>query len=365
MFKLKRATQFTLFATGLMISAMATMYIFMAAEMLNSVRAYIPEATISMFIGVPHIIIFITAAILAFTISSIIIDNVLNPLRQMISKVREVGEMNFSSPLIIDQEDDELREYAFSFNTMAAKLNRYIEMQKRFVSDASHELATPITVINGHASLLLRHAKTQDEKDSLTTIKQEALRMNTLTDSLLYLARSDNSTQTYTIEPTNINRLITECAAESRLLAPTFAIETDYQTNFATQPENDSRTSPDNSPAQTFPCDNDAIRRVLRILLSNAIKYTHNPTPKIKISATQSPQTLTVSITDNGQGIPQIHLPKIFDRFYRADPSRTGKTESSGLGLAIAQEIIHAHNGHIHAESTENQGTKITFFISA
>jgi signal transduction histidine kinase len=348
MFKLKRATQFTLYSTGLMTSAMAVMYVMLVAETITTVVEYVPGLGVGAFISPQHIVVLIISAIAAFFISSVVIENALNPVRQMILKVREVGEMNFGSPLVIDEEDDELREYAFTFNTMSAKLDRYIEMQKRFVSDASHELATPITIINGHADMLLRRAELHDDmtKESLATIKQEITRMDALVDSLLALARSDSGGQTYSFEPANITSIIEESIKESRLLAPSFSFEVNLR------------------EIPPVVCDDLAIRRVMRILLSNAIKYTANDNPQIKITAEAITHgTLIISVADNGIGIPQSHLPRIFERFYRVDPSRNRKTGSSGLGLAIAAEIVHAHKGKIEARSTEGEGTEITFAI--
>lgn len=298
MFKLKRATQFTLFATGLMIASMLVIYLLLIADLLAHLREYVPDATTADFIGVPHLLVLVIAAIIAFTVSSIIIENVLNPLRQMISKVREIGEMNFGSPLIIDADDDELREYAFAFNTMAAKLNRYIEMQNRFVSDASHELATPITVINGHADLLLRRGMDDPEmlQGGLGTIKEEILRMSGLVDSLLLLARSDSGEQSYKFEPADINALLSESIEEARILAPDFEFETEI------------------SDGMIFTCDEYAIRRVMRILLSNAVRYAGADggvrPGRIKIIARESHGMLNISVRDNG--ICYLQLRTIF-----------------------------------------------------
>lgn len=339
---MKRATQFTLFATGLMISAMLVLYVMIFADLMAHVREHAPDAPAGAFFGVRHLLVLVIAAVVAFTVSSIIIENVLNPLREMISKVREIGEMNFGSPLIIDADDDELREYAFAFNTMAAKLNRYIEMQKRFVSDASHELATPITVINGHADLLLRHGFENNEA-SLGIIKEEILRMNGLVDSLLLLARSDSGGQNYKFERTDISALISESVEEARLISPEIIFEKKFPEKISAR------------------CDEYSIRRVMRILLSNAVKYGGR---EIKISANENGGVLQISVADNGIGIPAEHLPRIFERFYRVDPARNRKSGSSGLGLAIAREIVTAHHGEIEAAS-DGAGTEIRFSISS
>jgi signal transduction histidine kinase len=338
--KFKRATQFTLLATGLMISSILVLYVMLIADLsgrLHELEIVVNAAT---FLGAQHLLIFAITVIIAFTVSSIIIENVLNPLREMIAKMREVGEMNFGSPLIIDADDDELREFAFTFNVMAAKLNRYIEMQKRFVSDASHELATPITVINGHADLLLRHGFEKNE-GSLATIKQEIMRMNALVDSLLLLARSDSNEQKYNFEMYDISTLLNETVTESKLLHSEILFETNVQSELAVR------------------CDELAIRRVMRILISNAVKYAcAERAAKIKVSAHENGGVLNISVADNGIGISEEHLPRIFERFYRADPSRNRNSGGSGLGLAIAKALANQLGAGLSAGSVQGEYTE-------
>lgn len=329
------------------IVSMVIMFFILADDFGSILQEHgIYESFLSFF-GLRHIFMFIAVAILVFTMSSIIIDNVLNPVRQMILKVNEVSEMKFKSPLVIDESDDELREYAISFNNMAEKLNRYIRMQNRFVSDASHELATPITVINGHADLLLRRGAENPEvlKNGLTIIKAEILRMSGLVDSLLLLAKSDNGQQKYNFETVDITMLVNESVEEIKIIAP------DYDFKVQASDKISAR------------CDEYAIRRVMRILLTNAVKYAEDG-KKIKVSVVSNHGLLKVSVEDNGIGIQEEHLNKIFERFYRVDTSRNKKTGSSGLGLAIAKEIINAHGGEIKVASTFGDGTFIEFTLS-
>jgi len=337
--KINRATQLTLFATGLMLMAIFVLYIMLIAEFgIEILRTY-------------HFVWLIgAAALFAYVISAIIIDQVLNPMRLMLAKVREIGDMNFTKPLVISDDDDELREYAFQFNNMAQKLNQYIERQKRFVSDASHELSTPITIINGHADLLLRHGIDGDSallERGLSTIKQEILRMNALVENLLALARNDSGREVYTFQPTNMTVLLADAAEEMQAISPHLKVTLTTEPNIFTH------------------CDEYAIRRVMRIILTNAIRYTAQDDGMIEIGATAKHGFTEIYVRDNGTGIPAAHLEKIFQRFYRVDASRSKKTGSSGLGLAIAKEIIAAHGGEISAKSPADwgRGTEIRFKI--
>jgi signal transduction histidine kinase len=268
-------------------------------------------------------------------------------MRLTIAKIREIGSIRFAKPLSIPTEDNEIREYVVAFNDMAENLRGHIERQRRFISDASHELVTPITVINGHADMLLRRGKEQPEllETGLEIIKAEALRMDGLVSSLLLLARSDDGKQKYEMEPHNISGLLAESAAEAELIAPDFTFEPEIEADFSIR------------------CDGAAIRRVLRILLSNAVKYS-GESRRVRLSARETHGLAYITVADAGIGISPEHLKRIFDRFYRVDTSRAKKTGGSGLGLAIAKEIVKAHGGEIKAVSAGlGMGTEFTVVL--
>lgn len=344
--KMKSTTQLTIFSTLLLTATIFILYVMLITDINSDMQSKGFHYTYA-YIRSEAVILFLVTSILAFLASSIIIDKVLNPIRLMIFKVNEIGNMDFSKPLVINSEDEELREYVIAFNNMSRKLSSYINRQKRFISDASHELVTPITVINGHADLLMRRGREQpDLMDSeLKIIKAEALRMDELINSLLLLARSDSGRQNYTFEHIMISGLIKESILEAKVIAPDFDFELKMDRDINVK------------------CDEYAIHRVLRIILSNAIKYSGD-SKCIQIKAYESHGLLYVSVKDNGIGIASEHLPRIFDRFYRVDDSRSKKTGSSGLGLAIAKEIINAHGGSIQVFSETDSGTEFSFILS-
>ena len=345
---LSQATKFTLFSTGFILFVLIVMYGAIVLDMIADETN--PAGALSDVVRAWHGLLFIMAGILSYTISGVIIDSLFNPLRQMSAKMAEVSNMNFDSPLVVDASDDELRDVAYAFNTMTAKLNKYINMQKRFVQDASHELATPITVINGHADLAIRRGDENPQlvKESLMTIKAEIARMSGLVYGLLMLAKSDSGSYSYSFGEVDLAMLVYESAEEARLINPDFVFEVDVKGN-----------------ALYTLGDYYAMQRVVRIFVSNAIKYGENSNNKILITAEKNHGMITVSVKDFGIGIPDEHLQRIFERFYRIDASRAKKTGSSGLGLAIAREIITAHGGEIFAESEVGEWTKVSFRISA
>jgi len=331
-----RGTRLTLFSAA----AMTVVIFFMQLIAIDLAAAYAPYWVVLFMLPL--------TILLSYGVSNLVVDKALNPIRFMLERVREIAKMNFKKPLVVYEESEDVREYATAFNQMATGLNNFIERQKRFISDASHELATPLTVINGHADMLLRRlgrssADAAGMEESLKIIKAEALRMNELVENLLMLARHDNDKQVYHFAQTDITALLEEILAEAHLIAP--------EVVFIGQIEG----------KLTAPCDENAIRRVLRILLSNAVKYG----AEITISAVLSHGLIYVTVKDNGPGIAPEHLPHLFERFYRADPSRTQKSGSSGLGLAIAREMITSHGGEIRIESTLGEGASAIFFIKS
>ncbi len=350
--KLKSSAKLALFSTAMMLVAMSIIYASMYYsfnQRLHAIQETLSagtgETTIQNIGGMSFeaiIVPLLMVVLFSFLISSLIIDRVLNPVRVMIEKVKSIGDKNFKSKIFIDSAEDELREYAYAFNTMTSKINEYVEKQKRFISDASHELVTPITVIAGHADMLLRWGKeNRTTLDSgLGTIRTEALAMNQLIENLLFLARTDNGKIQYEMKRVDLPSLLDESAQEQRLLHPDFSI------NFS------------GSKPLFVLADAAALRQVIRIICANSVKYSMD-TKAITIHGMQEEQMAVIRITDQGIGIDSGIINRIFERFFRVDDSRTKETGGTGLGLAIAKEIIEAHYGVITARSVVNEGTTI------
>jgi len=247
--------------------------------------------------------------------------------------------------LQIDELQDELKNVAIAINGMLDRINESYAAQARFVSDASHELRTPIAVIQGYANLLDRWG-TEDEKtltESVTAIKDEAENMKGLVEQLLFLARGDSNRINMVVENINLSELVDEVVNESRLI----------------DAGHDYKVSCENV---TVSADKGLLKQALRILIDNANKYT-NKGGEIIVSASEDAGKARLSVSDNGIGIKPEILPYVFDRFVRADESRTRATGGAGLGLSIAQWIIIRHNGHMEVLSREGIGTRITLVL--
>ncbi len=234
----------------------------------------------------------------------------------------------------------------FFANRSIQPVQEAFEKQKQFVADASHELKTPLAVINTNVDVLLSNK--QDTIDSqskwLNYIKSESERMAKLTNDLLYLTQMDNSN----------NKMIYSNFSMSE------AVENIILTMEAVIFEHNLSLNYELEPSLFIHGNDEQIRQVVMILLDNAIKYT-NKNGTISIALNKQNTDIILSITNTGEGIAPEHLRKIFDRFYRTDKSRSRQLGGYGLGLSIAKAIVDQHCGKIYAESTVNE--KTTFFV--
>ncbi|MHC1693814.1 MAG: ATP-binding protein [Eubacteriales bacterium] len=249
--------------------------------------------------------------------------------------------------LSLDGTQDELKGLATAINSMLDRINASYRSQVRFVSDASHELRTPIAVIQGYANLLDRWGK-KDEKtlqESIDAIKDEAANMKALVEQLLFLARGDNDTMPLKIERFELSELAEEACEESKM------IDAGHEYSCSL------------SPAWIF-ADKGLIKQALRIMLDNAIKYTDTG-GQIALSVKLEGAFVSMSVKDSGIGIPPEAIEHIFDRFFRADQSRARATGGAGLGLSIAKWIAQRHGGHMEVLSRQDIGTKISLVLPA
>lgn len=310
-------------------------YIQVKDRLINEIFSVIVLASTLLFIDIVVIII----VLLAVTRAS---RKTLKPIQTMTNTVENITIKALDTRLNIRGSQDELKDLARTFNTMLDRIQQSYEQQNQFVSDASHELRTPISVIQGYANMLDRWGK--DDKsvleESISAIKTESESMKSLIEKLLFLARGDKNTQKVEKEEFYLNELISEIVKETKLIDNTHEIKSE---------RND---------LTKINADYKLIKEAMRVFIDNSIKYT----PKggtIKVNSVLQDNEALISIEDTGMGISKEDLPHIFDRFYRADKSRTKQTGGTGLGLAIAKWIIFKHNGKITVESRINVGTKI------
>jgi len=292
------------------------------------------------------VITIVFGTLISFFSGSFLSKRLLKPIQEITTAAKEITSKSLDKRIPTNGADDELKDLADTFNSMIERLERDFEKQRRFVSDASHELRTPISVIHGHVNLLNRWGKNDKVQldRSLATLKSETDNMNKLIENLLLLAKGDNNVFTTKKEEILLSPFLKEIVDETLLshnqVLISYICEDSLKING----------------------DYNLLKQVLRILIDNSIKYS-TPSEEITIEAKQNYSETLINVIDKGIGIPSESLPYIFDRFYRVDESRTKSTGGTGLGLSIAKQIIEAHGGKIFVESELGKGTNVTFTI--
>lgn len=279
-------------------------------------------------------------ALLAVLASSRLLGSIIiRPISSMTQTMRIIEDGGgFKTLDLQNQSKDELYEMGETFNRMMGRLERNYEKQEQFVSNASHELKTPLTVIESYASLLKRRGMSRPDlfEESVEAIHSEAIRMREMTEQLLMMARQTES-GSITLEKHDLASMVTDMAR---------SYGTAYQREIEVE-------TPSSEPCFASTDINKA-KQLLVILLDNARKYSED---SILIRVQPDASYVTISVTDYGQGIPADELPKVFDRFYRVDQARSRKQGGTGLGLSLASEIAAQIKAEIRLESTYGKGT--------
>lgn len=267
-------------------------------------------------------------------------------LTALAGQLEQINERHLDSRISLTATQKELRSLAGAINAMLDRVNAAYAAQMRFVSDASHELRTPIAVIQGYASLLNRWGKDdpQARQESIDAIQSEAQAMERLVEQLLFLARGDNDTQPVRMELFDLNELAGEVLREEEMIHQDRIFLPVWQGALALQAD----------PA--------LIKQVLRIMVDNSVKYSA-PGSRVYLRVSPREDVVRVTVQDEGEGISAQSLPHVFDRFYRADQSRDRKTGGTGLGLSIARWIVERHGGWFEVLSRPGVGSRFTFVL--
>ncbi len=276
----------------------------------------------------------------------------LSPVEAVVSSASEMTEGDLSRRLPVSHPKDEIGRLTTTINALLARLEaafarreEALSRQRRFAADASHELRTPLTSIAGYARMLQEWGLTnpQTAREGVEAIRRESERMQELVEGMLALTRGDEGA------PLEIDdhdlAAIAEEAAQTARSAAAEKLAIGYL--------------PPNQPVSA-PFDRDRIRQVASILLDNAVKYTPEG-GKVTVTARERDGWAVLEVSDTGVGIAEDQLPLIFERFHRADPSRT--TDGAGLGLSIARQIAEAHGGKIEVQSTPTEGSTFTLLL--
>ncbi|KAB7704445.1 HAMP domain-containing protein [Bacillus aerolatus] len=279
--------------------------------------------------------------IILFAASGFLGRVISRPIQRLTQTMKTIEENeSYEQIAITNHTKDELNEMASTFNRMMEKLEKSYSKQEQFVADASHELKTPLTVIDSYVKLLKRWGKERPDilEEAIDAIASESSRMKYLTEQLLQLAKSEEVIES---EKEVVN-IISIVETTIQRLQQAFK-HTIYL-------KNEQREIHMKIHEQSFV-------QLLVILLDNAKKYSDDD---ILVEVKETNNSMSLSVKDNGVGIPLDTQPHVFDRLYRVDKTRSRKTGGSGLGLSIAKRIAEQHDGNITLESAEGKGSTFT-----
>jgi signal transduction histidine kinase len=284
----------------------------------------------------------VAALVVAVIFAVFLVDGITRPLRRLTEAARRVAAGDFSHRVDVTSPL-EAAELAGSFNRMAAALERHQETRRRLLADITHELRTPLSVIQGTAQGFLDGVIAPDQEHA-AVIRDEAVLLSKLITDLRDLSLAEAGELRLEMKPSGLEELARQAVAAVQQRADEQGIEMKLVV-----------------PADLPPCamDRERTLQVLGNLLDNALRHTPRG-GRITVSV-RSPAggLLTVEVVDTGEGIPPEHLPHIFERFYRVDASRA-RGAGTGLGLAIVDQLTRAQGGRVSVESTPGEGSAFT-----
>lgn len=294
------------------------------------------------------LITFPLILVLIFTTARFIAARSIKPVKEIITTANKITESDLSRRIILPQNEDELFEMSQTFNALLDRIERALDREKQFTSDASHEFRTPLAVIKGNLEVLIRKPRTQAEyEEKVKFCVHEVDRLNVMIDELLLIARFDNHQLKSKQSSVFLNTLILDSLVrfKNKIETKKITIHQDFKQS---------------NPLQI---DAQLLSIVVNNLISNALKYS-NENGEVHIQINQTDSETTLSISDNGIGIKNEDLDKIFTPFYRSQLSSNQMVKGSGLGLSIVKKITDALQIKLEVESTINEGSRFTLRFS-
>ena len=268
----------------------------------------------------------------------------LAPVAAMSERAQRITAENLNDQLPVANPRDELGQLATAFNKLLARLNTSFDQQRQFMADASHELRTPLSVIHANTEITLEHSEgsVDEYREALASIQRQTQRLMRLVEDMFTLARADAGRRPLHRSVFYLDELVSETTEAARVLATRKSVTVEVA---------DAVETP-------FRGDEVLLRQMLLNLLDNAIRHTPSG-GRVCVSLAQNDSHFEITVADNGAGIPLEAQPHIFERFYRADESRSRATDGggAGLGLAIARWVAEAHEGRLELRRSDVSGS--------
>lgn len=268
----------------------------------------------------------------------------LRPVDQMAQAARQISSRNLRQRIAIPRGDDELRRLAETFNEMLQRLDEAFAKMRQFAEDASHELRTPLSIMQGEVELDLARNRSSDEHPQvLRSLLEEIIHMGKVVEGLSLLSRAESGEMVLERKPVSLGDLVRHHCEDARPRAQAKGLELAVGRLHEATVQGDAMW----------------VKQLLVNLADNAMKYTL-PGGRVSLSVEHMDGTALLVVEDTGIGILEEDLPRIFDRFYRVDRSRSREVAGCGLGLSISKWIVEAHGGTIEASSRPGVGTRIS-----
>ena len=289
----------------------------------------------------------LVAGVVGILLVLLLSRRMLGSIGNLTAAARRLGRGDLSSRVPV-RGNDEVAELSHAFNSMADALEDSERQRRAMVSDVAHELRTPLANIQGHIEAM-QDGLMQPNAENLDTVHQQTLHLNRLISDLRLLAETEASELSLSMESTSIPEMVNEVVESFRPRAEAASVQLARQIAGA---------------LPSVEMDRLRIQQALGNLLDNAIRHTP-PGGVVTVAAGHHDGGIRIEVADTGSGIPPDALPHVFDRLYRADPSRDRATGGSGLGLTIARQLVEALGGTIWAESQPGTGSRFGFDLPA
>lgn len=277
----------------------------------------------ALFLGLPIALGFVALG------SWWLAQRALKPIEALTRTVERVSAKGLDQRITLEDADVEFRRLLQMFNEMMDRLERSFAQATRFSADAAHELKTPLTVLQGTLEQAVQQAPDGSREQQIYSgLLEEVQRLKTIVRKLLLLSLADAGRLTLHLQPLNLSEMLEGLCEDAAILGRGLSVRREVQTGLWVN------------------ADRDLLNQALQNMISNAVKY-NRPKGEVRVQARHENGVIRVMVANTGPGIPPGDRAKVFDRFYRADQARGRSSESVGLGLSLARELLRAHGGDL------------------